>query len=186
MRARSRGPAGNAVGRGERPRALPATRAPGVGSRAARRVLLRPRGRPPSLRTHWKAVAACGAGPDGGGRLRLGACCAADSPAGPLAASGPRPRADASWRCREQGRGSELTSSRLAQGRTQAGRDPGGPEASGRAARRCALPSLATDPGARAPAKWGRCHDKLGCEFASTDRTWPTAFGLENSTKVKS
>lgn len=43
-------------------------------------------------------------------------------------------------------------------------------------------PSFAVFPG----VKCGRCHDKLGCEFASTDGTWPSAFGLENSTKVKS
>lgn len=66
MRARSRGPAGTAVGRGERARALPASRGPGVrrgvgnGGRSAPRP-------PLSLRTHWRAVTACGAGTDGGG-----------------------------------------------------------------------------------------------------------------------
>lgn len=109
------------------------------------------------------------AGTGGGGRLRRGAGCAADSPAGPLAASGPRPRADASWRCREQGRGSELTSSRLAQGRTQAGRDPRGPEASGRAARR-PCPALARNrPGGsgacgEAPARGGGRRGRRGHE----------------------
>lgn len=187
MRARSRAPAGNAVGRGERAPSDPRARGGEPGSVAGAASAPRP----PAFTPYPRGSGYCARRRDGRGRAGAGG-----SGAGPAVLLTPRP---ARWlrAARDLGRtlpggvGSreEGVSSHPPgwprggprRGGTHAGRKPVGARPAARA-----LPSLASDPGARAPAKWGRCHDKLGCEFASTNSTWPSAFGLENSTKVKS